>query len=202
MNQTLSQLISKGEDVLTLSNVFKIDAMTTCGGGKDRFNNPMIWYNFQITPVTPSKGIQKYIQSSIAESRIISMNKPQYDKNFVTNSDIVGQNIQLTFAIPHKFFQGDSCKSKIRDVELRNVYTSEVTIEKPFTLLRIVPDYSSIHREGYGFKTHYNLTMVFEESHTFYQIKILLNSQRGEYSEHGFPKRRLPLELRQFNFLN
>ena len=124
------------------------------------------------------------------------------DKNFVTNSDIVGQNIQLTFAIPHKFFQGDSCKSKIRDVELRNVYTSEVTIEKPFTLLRIVPDYSSIHREGYGFKTHYNLTMVFEESHTFYQIKILLNSQRGEYSEHGFPKRRLPLELRQFNFLN
>jgi len=75
--------------------------------------------------------------------------------------------------------------------------------QKPITVVSIKPDcgFTHVAPSSWG-KSHYYLNMLID-GNKFEEMKWLFDAQRGEYSDKrdSFPKRKLPVELRSFDFL-
>lgn len=136
------------------------------------------------------------------------MNGRQYEEVFggTQPQNITGKLIELTFKIPNKWYKDyyGCSQQKVDRFERREIYTPEFRVsDKPITLVRIKPDCGIIHIAPSSFgEAHYDLTMLFDEG-KFDELVVLFESQKGGYSKElgTFPKMRLPVELRQFDFL-
>ena len=167
------------------------------------------WYHLDITPVSDHEGLAKYMDESQAfNSKIRFMNERQYEEIFerANPQDIVGQMIEVGFVIPNRWYKDyHGCSQhQVNRIERREIYTPEFKVaEKPITVVSIKPDCGHIHvaPSSWG-QSHYYLKMLFDGD-KFDEMKWLFDAQKEEYSEKGdsFPKMKLPVELRSFDFL-
>jgi len=192
------------EDVFSFTSSFKIQNLTIPAPYENQ-----VYYHLDLMPLVNCDSLDKCIEeNAVFASKIKYLNEKQYEEVFGNKNpaEIVGKLIQLTFAIPGKWWKGGEDHShKITRLEKREFYSPEFKVdETPLSIIRIEPKCCFGHIAPITFgRAHYYLTAVSKGKTDFDLLKDFLQFQRGEYSgeERGYPKKHLPLELREFNFL-